>query len=102
MARLVAVAETDAKAREIARRGAQWTVGSYLPKAGLEIFGGGHEIQDPVERYLHDVAIHGCPERVVDTLARLQEEIPLDYLLLSPLSEKTFYLFTDHVLPHVG
>jgi len=102
MARLVAIAESDAKAQEIARRGAQWTVGSYLPKAGLDFFRGDRERLDPVEHYLRDVAIHGCPERVVDTLARLQEEIPLDYLLLSPLSEKTFQLFTDRVLPYLS
>ena len=40
-------------------------------------------------------------EAVVDELARLEVEIPLDYLLLSPLSEKTFWLFTEKVLPHV-
>jgi hypothetical protein len=27
--------------------------------------------------------------------------VPLGYLLMSPLSEKTFGLFTDRVLPHV-
>jgi alkanesulfonate monooxygenase SsuD/methylene tetrahydromethanopterin reductase-like flavin-dependent oxidoreductase (luciferase family) len=47
------------------------------------------------------VVIHGSPERVVDTLQRLEEEMPLDYLLLSPLSEKTFGIFTERVLPHV-
>ena len=38
---------------------------------------------------------------MIDTLKRLEEEIPLDYLLLSPVSEKTFELFTERVLPHV-
>ncbi len=51
---------------------------------------------------MDDVIIHGSPERVVDTLQRLEEEMPLDYLLLSPLSEKTFDLFTEHVLRHIG
>jgi alkanesulfonate monooxygenase SsuD/methylene tetrahydromethanopterin reductase-like flavin-dependent oxidoreductase (luciferase family) len=55
-----------------------------------------------VEWDLNDVVIHGSPERVVDTLRRLEAEMPLDYLLLSPLSEKTFGLFTDRVLPHVS
>lgn len=102
MARLVAIAESDAKAEEIARRGAQWTVGAYLPKAGIDFFRRDRERLDPVDHYLRDVAIHGSPQRVVDTLTRLEEEMPLDYLLLSPMSEKTFHLFTDHVLPHVG
>jgi hypothetical protein len=39
---------------------------------------------------------------VVDTLQRLEAEVPLDYLLLSPLSEKTFDLFTDRVLPQLA
>jgi alkanesulfonate monooxygenase SsuD/methylene tetrahydromethanopterin reductase-like flavin-dependent oxidoreductase (luciferase family) len=100
--RLVAVAETDAKAEEIARRGAQWTAGAYLPKEALAQFSGKGKPVDPVEHYLEGVVIHGCPERVVDTLLALEEEVPLGYLLLSPLSEKTFGLFTDRVLPHVS
>ena len=100
--RLVAVAETDAKAEEIARRGAEWTVGAYLPKEALAAFTGKQELVDPVEHYLNGVVIHGSPERVVDTLQQLEEEVPLGYLLLSPLSEKTFGLFTDRVLPHVA
>jgi alkanesulfonate monooxygenase SsuD/methylene tetrahydromethanopterin reductase-like flavin-dependent oxidoreductase (luciferase family) len=101
MGRLVAVAETDAEAEAIARRGAKWTVGAYLPKEALGQFRGEPEEVDPVDHYLRDVVIHGSPERVVDTLQRLEEEIPLGYLLLSPLSEKTFGLFTERVLPHV-
>jgi alkanesulfonate monooxygenase SsuD/methylene tetrahydromethanopterin reductase-like flavin-dependent oxidoreductase (luciferase family) len=100
--RLVAVAETDAKAEEIARRGANWTAGAYLPKEALAQFRPGEAAVDPVEHYLGDVVIHGCPERVVDQLLELEAEVPLGYLLLSPLSEKTFGLFTDRVLPHVA
>ena len=100
--RLVAVAETDAKAEEIARRGAQWTAGAYLPKEALAQFSGKGQPVDAVEHYLQGVVIHGSPERVVDTLLELEEQVPLGYLLLSPLSEKTFGLFTDHVLPHIS
>jgi alkanesulfonate monooxygenase SsuD/methylene tetrahydromethanopterin reductase-like flavin-dependent oxidoreductase (luciferase family) len=100
--RLVAVAETDAKALEIARRGAQWTAGAYLPKEALARFSGRDEPVDPVDHYLDGVVVHGSPERVVDTLLALEEEVPLGYLLLSPLSEKTFGLFTDRVLPHIA
>ena len=101
MGRLVAVAETDAKAEAVARRAAKWTTGAYLPKEALKAFRRGDEPVDPIEHYLNDVVIHGSPERVVDTLQRLEEEVPLRYLLLSPLSEKTFGLFTERVLPHI-
>ena len=101
MGRLVAVAETDEEAEAIARRGARWTAGAYLPKEAIAAFRDDGKEVDPVDHYLADVVIHGSPEKVVDTLKRLEEEMPLDYLLLSPLSEKTFGLFTDRVLPHV-
>ena len=99
--RLVAVAPTDAEAEAIARRAAKWTAGAYLPKEALANFRGDGKQLDPVDHYMNDVVIHGSPERVVETLQRLGEEIPLGYLLLSPLSEKTFGLFTERVLPHV-
>lgn len=99
MGRLVAVAETDAEAAAIARRGAQWTAGAYISKQAVAHFRPGEEELDPVDHYLRDVVIHGSPERVVDQLQRLEEELPLDYLLLSPLSEKTFTLFSERVLP---
>jgi alkanesulfonate monooxygenase SsuD/methylene tetrahydromethanopterin reductase-like flavin-dependent oxidoreductase (luciferase family) len=100
--RLVAVAETDDEAEAIARRGARWTGGAYISKEAIASFRQDGQATDPVEHYLNDVVIHGSPERVVDTLQRLEEELPLDYLVLSPLSEKTFRLFTDRVLPHVA
>jgi alkanesulfonate monooxygenase SsuD/methylene tetrahydromethanopterin reductase-like flavin-dependent oxidoreductase (luciferase family) len=100
--RLVAVAETDAEAEAIARRGAKWTAGAYISKEALASFRNDGKEVDPVDHYLSDVVIHGSPERVVDTLQRLQEEMPLGYLLLSPLSEKTFGFFTDRVLPHIA
>jgi len=100
--RLVAVAETDAEAESVARRGARWTAGSYISKQAVAHFRQSEEEIDPVEHYLRDVVIHGSPERVVDQLVQLEEEVPLGYLLLSPLSQKTFGLFTDRVLPHVA
>jgi alkanesulfonate monooxygenase SsuD/methylene tetrahydromethanopterin reductase-like flavin-dependent oxidoreductase (luciferase family) len=99
-ARLVAVAETDALAAAVAERGAKWTAG-YIPKQALASFRSDDQIPDHVDHYMDDVIIHGSPKRVIDTLQRLEEEIPLDYLLLSPLSEKSFELFTENVLPHV-
>ncbi len=99
-ARLVALAETDAEAAAVAERGAKWTAG-YVPKQALASFRSDDRIPEAVDHYMDDVIIHGSPERVIDTLRRLEEEIPLEYLLLSPLSEKTFELFTERVLPFV-
>jgi len=100
MARLVAVAETDSKAEAVARRGAEWT-SKYIPKQALALFRGDGKEVEPVDHYMDDVIIHGSPAKVIDELKRLEEEIPLDYLLLSTLSDRTFDLFTDKVLPHV-
>ncbi len=97
MARLLAIAETAEEAEEIARSGAQWTVGSY---AGRRTDDDGNPV-DPVERYMNGVVIHGTPDMVVDQLQELQEQIGLDYLLCSPLSHGTFLLFTEQVLPHL-
>ncbi|MGH7917537.1 MAG: hypothetical protein ACREQE_08720, partial [Candidatus Binataceae bacterium] len=92
IARFLAIAPTDAQAAEVARRGAQWLLRTYIDPA---IFGAG----DPAQRYLDSVIIHGTPERVADTIARLHEEIHLDYLIGAPLSHETFISFTDKVLP---
>ena len=54
---------------------------------------------DPVERYLRDVAIYGTPEEVVDRLRELETEIPMNYLMIAPMSHETFVLFTEKVLP---
>ena len=92
IARLIAVAPTDAEAREVARRGAQWTVTSYARRQSPEGI-------DPIQRYVEQVIIHGSPGRVVDELLRLREAIGLDYLLCAPLSHQSFLLLTDEVLP---
>jgi alkanesulfonate monooxygenase SsuD/methylene tetrahydromethanopterin reductase-like flavin-dependent oxidoreductase (luciferase family) len=100
-ARLMAVGDTEQEAEDVARAGAQWTVGSYAnpskrvgPPAPHHLAGG-----DPVERYLNDVVIRGTPERVVDTIVELRETIGLDYLMCAPLSHRSFTLFTEKVLP---
>jgi len=114
IARLIAVAPTDVEAREVARRGAQWTVSSYIgasrrrfardlrstPAGAAAERSAIHE--DPVERYVNEVIIHGSPRRVVDELLRLREEIGLDYLLCAPLSHQSFQLLTDEVLPAIA
>jgi len=48
---------------------------------------------------MNNVILYGMPEKIVDELRRLEDEISLRYLLLSPLSERTFELFTEQVLP---
>ncbi|HEU0216716.1 MAG TPA: LLM class flavin-dependent oxidoreductase [Stellaceae bacterium] len=100
VARLVAVAESAAKAAEVARTGAQWICDSYFGaqhnpvgftdpnKRGL----------DPVQRYLNEVILHGTPDGVFEQILRLREEIGLDYLLAAPLSHESFMLLTDKVL----
>jgi alkanesulfonate monooxygenase SsuD/methylene tetrahydromethanopterin reductase-like flavin-dependent oxidoreductase (luciferase family) len=99
MARLIALADNADSAREIAKRGAQWTVGSYVgggkPKDGAPAV-------DPVERYVNDVILHGEPEAVIDQIARLKETAGLNYLLCAPLSQASFALLTDKVLPAIG
>jgi len=94
MARLIAVAPTAERAAEVARRGAGWMVGSYI--------GGGSSGVDPVERYVNDVIIHGTPEAVLDQILALGEAASLNYLLCAPLSQESFSLITDRILPKLA
>lgn len=108
MTRFIAMADTDAEAEQVARRGAAWIIESYKneskgmanPTLVVEVDGESREL-DPVERYLHSVTVWGSPERVIDQLQRLQEEIHLDYLLCAPLSHASFITFTEKVLPRL-
>jgi alkanesulfonate monooxygenase SsuD/methylene tetrahydromethanopterin reductase-like flavin-dependent oxidoreductase (luciferase family) len=118
MARLIACAPTRAEAERIARQGAEWTVGSHRKKgvrpakvesalnreikelSQEEIFVDS-AAQSAIDRYMNDVIIYGTPDELVDEIARLKEEMFLDYLLLAPLSHSTFVQFTDEVLPRV-
>lgn len=91
-ARLMAIAPTDAEAAAVARSGAQWLLKTYIdPKQFGEV--------DPLQRYIDSVVIHGTPERVLDQILRLHEEIGLDYLIGAPLSHDTFLSFTERILP---
>jgi len=93
MARLLAIASADAEAAEVARQGAKWLLKTYVDPKMFGVVG------DPVQRYVDSVVIHGTPERVTDQLARLREEIHLDYVIGAPLSHESFMSFTDKVLP---
>jgi alkanesulfonate monooxygenase SsuD/methylene tetrahydromethanopterin reductase-like flavin-dependent oxidoreductase (luciferase family) len=102
--RLIAVADTDREAQDVARAGAAWMAGSYLnptKAAGLSEGGVGTSGGDLVERYLDGIAIHGCPERVIDELQMLREEMPLEYCMCAPIGHSSFMMFTEKVLPHL-
>jgi alkanesulfonate monooxygenase SsuD/methylene tetrahydromethanopterin reductase-like flavin-dependent oxidoreductase (luciferase family) len=103
MARLVAVDETAEKAREVARRAAEWTVASYIGinthhRQEVRTFGG----KPPIDYYLEDVILHGTAESVADQIRSLQADAGMTYLLAAPLSRRSFTLLTDHVLPRVA
>ena len=97
VARLVAIADTDEEAKQIAIKGAEWTTGSYAKGPPSK----NSEDVNPVDRYVNDVILWGCPERVADTLLQYEAEYGLNYLLCSPLSNQSFHLFNDEVLPRL-
>src|ERR1700674_351575 len=104
MARLIAIDETAEKAREVARRAAQWTVASYVgPAHGAHrqeprTFGG----KDPIDFYLNDVVLHGTAESVADQIRALGVDAGMASLLAAPLSRRSFTLLTDKVLPRTA
>jgi alkanesulfonate monooxygenase SsuD/methylene tetrahydromethanopterin reductase-like flavin-dependent oxidoreductase (luciferase family) len=105
MARLVAVDETDEKARAVAKRVAEWTIASYVgPQHAGNVrreertFGG----KNPVDFYLDDVMIHGTAERVADQILSFAAEIGMTYLMAAPMSGRSFRLLTDKVLPRIA
>jgi alkanesulfonate monooxygenase SsuD/methylene tetrahydromethanopterin reductase-like flavin-dependent oxidoreductase (luciferase family) len=103
MARLIAVDETADKAREVARLVAEWTVASYVGKAGnvrqeARSWGG----KDPIDYYLDDVMIHGTADSVADQIQTFGAQIGMNYLMAAPMSGRSFRLLTDKVLPLVA
>ena len=99
VARLLAIAPTDAEARAVAESGAAWTTGSYV-KNPLALKAKDNEA-DPVQRYVDQIILWGSPSRVIDELHRYRDEYGLGYLLCAPLSQQSFSLFNDEVLPHL-
>ncbi len=95
MARLIAIAPTDSGDADVAREGAKWLLKTYVDPRQMGWS------NDPLERYLNSVVIHGSPERVADRIMQLHEEAHLDYLIGAPLSHHTFLSFTDNVLPRL-
>jgi alkanesulfonate monooxygenase SsuD/methylene tetrahydromethanopterin reductase-like flavin-dependent oxidoreductase (luciferase family) len=104
IARLVAVAADAAEAASVARAGAEWIVDSYLDARHRPVMQGSFtpEGADPIRRYLDEVILHGTPDKVMDDILRLRDEIGLDYLLCAPLSHQSFMLLTDRVLPRLA
>ena len=99
LARLLAIAPTDEQAKEVAMRGAQWTTGSYVKNPlAMKVENG--EV-DPITRYVNDIILWGSPDTVAEKLLQYEAEGSLNYLLCSPLSNRTFELFTDEVLPRL-
>ena len=94
MARNISLASTQAKAHEVAMSSAKFMFGSYLGNAPRPATSG-----DPIERYVADTVICGTPESVVDQLLELEEQLPLQYLMCTPLSHESFVLFTEQVMP---
>jgi alkanesulfonate monooxygenase SsuD/methylene tetrahydromethanopterin reductase-like flavin-dependent oxidoreductase (luciferase family) len=104
MARLVAIDETAEKAREVARRAAQWMIASYVGDAhgGLRQEVRTFDNKDPIAFYLEDVMLHGTPESVVDQIRALEADAGMTYLMVAPLSRRSFTLFTDEVVPRIA
>lgn len=104
MARLIAIADNAAHAAEIAARGAAWMVGSYVGPQHRPIKNEQSDIaiSDPVARYVADVIIHGTWQAVLDQILSLSETAKLNYLLCAPLSQESFALLTDRVLPRLS
>ena len=100
VARLIAIAKTDQEAEQIARKGAEWTVGSYAgPKKGgppSEL-----EPEEIVNQYVNEVIIHGSPAKVIEQLQELKETNSFNYLLASILSHETFIRLSDEVIPYI-
>ena len=57
--------------------------------------------KEPAQHYVDSVILHGTPESVVEQIARLREEIGLNYLMCAPLSRESFRLLADEVLPRL-
>ena len=115
MARTLAMAATQREAEDIGRRGAEFMFGSYLrKKSSIQGAAAGAQktVQldsvdaalradvDPVARYVQEIAICGTPEKVIDDIEEMRETLPLEYLMIAPLSHASFVMFTEKVLPH--
>ncbi len=51
---------------------------------------------------MNEVIIHGTPDDVIDQIEALKETAKLNYLLCAPLSQDSFTLLTDEIIPAVA
>ncbi len=106
IARLLAVDECDASAKDVARRGVSWIAGAYMnPSKATRPESKDQDIltiepEAQMARYIDSVVLHGSPCRIIDEIERLRDEICLDYLMVAPLSHTSFLHFTQKVMPH--
>jgi alkanesulfonate monooxygenase SsuD/methylene tetrahydromethanopterin reductase-like flavin-dependent oxidoreductase (luciferase family) len=107
VARMIAVADTDSEAERVARAGVQWVAAAYInpskvtnPRSQAQEFLK-MDREELIDRYLRSVVIHGTPERVVDQIRCLRDQIGLDYLMCVPLSHASFLAFTERVMPQL-
>jgi alkanesulfonate monooxygenase SsuD/methylene tetrahydromethanopterin reductase-like flavin-dependent oxidoreductase (luciferase family) len=114
VARLLCVDETMERAHTVAMQGLEWYVrslkapgwgyvdpGSALNRQRLDIYTTPftRSVEEEVAWFLQEATICGTPEACVAQIARLREAIPMEYLLCAPLSQRSFMLFTEKVLP---
>jgi alkanesulfonate monooxygenase SsuD/methylene tetrahydromethanopterin reductase-like flavin-dependent oxidoreductase (luciferase family) len=104
--RLVAIAGTAPEAAKVAREGVEWLLRTYVNPSLLGTYVNpsalGEDSDTLLRHYMESVVIHGTPEMVIERLSRLREDIGLDYVITAPLSQQTFALFTDRVLPKLA
>lgn len=103
--RFIAVEDTDSAAEQTAQAGAEWLTAEYMNAEKVSKPGSADQAvlfmdrEEKIRRYLDSVMIHGSPEKVVDQLLRLQQQMALEYLMCAPLSHKSFLQFTEKVMP---
>ncbi|HEY4040837.1 MAG TPA: LLM class flavin-dependent oxidoreductase [Rhodopila sp.] len=104
IARFIALAETDAKAEQVARRGAGWLSAAYVGPTHNAVVQEARDYRgtDLVQHYLDTVILHGTAARVIDKIRALHDDAGLEYLMCAPLSHESFVALTDHVLPRLG
>jgi alkanesulfonate monooxygenase SsuD/methylene tetrahydromethanopterin reductase-like flavin-dependent oxidoreductase (luciferase family) len=106
MTRFIAIGDSDTEAELIARNGVGWLAQSYMNSTKAtkpeseDQFILTIDASAQVHRYLNSVVIHGCPGRVIDHIERLREDMNLQYLMAAPLSQSSFLMLTEKVLPH--
>ncbi|MEM7542614.1 MAG: LLM class flavin-dependent oxidoreductase [Pseudomonadota bacterium] len=101
ISRQIAIGSTDKEGREIARRACEWLLGVYdesMPVSGnrrATLHG------QTVDEYIDGCVLWGTPARVIDQIERLKEEASMDHLMIAPLSEKSFQLFVNQLVPRI-